>query len=49
MRSGTIPPNWVDLVKRSTQDATPENYDASATWFSPDLEEDPSDPEIIQV
>ena len=43
MREGTIPPNWTDLLQRSSQSGAPENIDLEYTWFTPDLEEDHSE------
>ena len=34
MSSGTIPPNWAELVKLSTECATYENYKLSDSWTS---------------
>ena len=38
MREGTIPPNWTDLVQRSSRSGAPENIDYEYTWFTPDIE-----------
>ena len=43
MREGTIPPNWTDLVHRISQSSAPDNIDLKDIWFTPDLEEDPSE------
>ena len=42
MREVTIPPNWKDIVKRSSHSGAPETIDLKYTWFTPDLEEYPS-------
>ena len=42
MREGTIPPNFTDLVQRSSQSVAPENISLKDTWFKPDPGEDPS-------
>jgi hypothetical protein len=34
MSSGTVPPNWAELVKLSTECATYENYKLSDSWTS---------------
>ena len=34
MREGTIPPNWTDLVQRSSQSVTTENIELKNTWFT---------------
>ena len=34
MREDAIPPNWVDLVQRSSQKTTPGNIDTKDTWFT---------------
>ena len=39
MREGTMPPNWTDLVQRSSQSGAPENIDLKDTWFTIDPEE----------
>ena len=41
MRAGDMPPNWLDLVKRSSELATLEQFDAAKTWFEQDLEGEP--------
>ena len=41
IRAGTIPPNWEQLVKNSSELVTDQDYDLSRTWF--DGEKDPSD------
>ena len=41
IRKDTIPPNWTDIVKRSSKSSAPENIDLNDNWFTPDLEEDP--------
>ena len=33
MRAGTVPPNWADLVERSSELCTDEQFDVSQTWF----------------
>jgi len=42
MEAGTVPPNWSDLVKYSTERATPEDFDLAETWLSaqPDVTKD---------
>ena len=40
MREVTIPPNWTDILQRSSQSGATENIDLKDTWFTPDLEED---------
>ena len=42
-REVTIPPNWTDLLQRSSQIYTPEIIVLEDTWFTPDLEEDTSE------
>ena len=42
MREGKIPPNWTDLVQRSSKIGSLDNSDLKDTWFTPDLEEDTS-------
>ena len=41
MREGTIPPNWAELVRNSTEIATDENFDIAKTWFEGSV--DPSE------
>ena len=43
MREGKIPPNWIDLVYHSSQNYAPDNIDTKYNWFTPDLEEYPSE------
>ena len=43
MREGTITPNYTDLVQRSLQIGAPQNIELRETWFTPYLEEDPSE------
>ena len=38
MRAGSIPPNWSDLVKRSSEISTLEQFDTAKNWFEQDLE-----------
>ena len=42
-REDTIPPHWTDIVKCISQSGAPENIELKDTWFTPDLEEDPSE------
>ena len=46
MREGTIPPNWTDLVQRSSQSGTTENIELKNTWFTTYHEEDNSKPQV---
>ena len=39
MREGTIPPNWRDIVKQSSQNFVPENIDLRGNYFTTYLEE----------
>ena len=41
MWEGTIPPNWAELVRNSTETATDENFDIAKTWFESSV--DPSE------
>ena len=43
MMADTIPLNWTDFVKCSSQSGAPDNMDLKDSWFTPDIEEDPSD------
>ena len=43
MREGTIPSNLTDRVQLRSQSGAPENIDLKDTWFTPDLEGDPSE------
>ena len=40
VREEQIPPNWTDLVQRSSQISVPKNIDLEDNWSTPDLEED---------
>ena len=40
MRAGTVPKNWADLVKRSSECVTEEKFDLDETWFRQDLSAD---------
>ena len=40
MRSGTVPKNWADLVKRSSECVTEEKFNPDDTWFRQDLSAD---------
>ena len=42
MREGTISKNWKDILQRISQSGALENIDLKDTWFTPDLEKDPS-------
>ena len=33
LRSGTVPLNWANLIKNSSELVTDENYGLSRTWF----------------
>ena len=33
LRSGSVPPNWAQLIKNSSELVTEENYNLSRTWF----------------
>ena len=46
MREGTIPPNWTSILQRRSQSGAPENTDLKYTWFTPDIEEYPSETPI---
>ena len=41
MREVTIPLNWTDLSKHSSQSGAPDNIDLRDNWSNPDLEEYP--------
>ena len=38
----TIPPNWTDLLQPRSQRGAPDNINFRDTWFTQDLEGDPS-------
>ena len=42
MREGTMPPNWKHIVRLISQSVALDYIDLKDTWFTPDLEEDPS-------
>ena len=42
MKEGTIPPNWTDLVQRSSQSGSPDNIDLRDTWFNQILSKIPA-------
>ena len=42
-REDTILPNWTYLVHRNSQSGEMDNIDLKDTWFTTDLEEDPSE------
>jgi hypothetical protein len=37
IRNGVVPENWMDLVKRSSELATDEQFDLAQTWLAQDL------------
>eukprot|EP00978_Attheya_sp_CCMP212_P007527 scaffold17426_cov58-Attheya_sp.AAC.7 len=39
IRAGVIPANWMDLVQRSSELATDEQFDLAQTWLAQDLSE----------
>ena len=43
MSEGTIPPNWKVLLQCRSQIGALDNIYHKDTWFTPDLEEDPSE------
>ena len=42
MREGKIPLNWTNCVQLRSQISSSKNIDLKDTWFTPDLDEDPS-------
>ena len=40
MRAGTVPKNWANLVKRSSECVTEGKIDPDDTWFRQDLSDD---------
>ena len=40
MRAGTVPKNWADLVKSSSECVTKEKFYQNDTWFRQDLSDD---------
>ena len=47
MRNFTVPPNWAQLVKNSSELVTTEQYDLSKTWF--EGQDDPSADTMLQT
>ena len=43
MRNGTVPQNWCELVSKSSERATAEDFNLSNTWFKQNIH-DPDDP-----
>ena len=42
MREVTIPPNWKYILQLISQSGVLDNIYLKDTWFTPDIEEDPS-------
>ena len=43
MRNGEIPPQWEDLVKKSSEHATNENFDLASAWTADHFDQDGND------
>ncbi len=39
LRKGTVPPNWADLVRHSSEKTTSEFFDLTKTWFMAESDE----------
>jgi hypothetical protein len=38
MKKSEVPPNWAELVEKSSERVTDEDYDLAKTWFFPDTD-----------
>ncbi len=38
MKKSEVPPNWAELVEKSSEQVTDEDYDLAKTWFFPDAD-----------
>ncbi len=40
MKKSEVPPNWAELVEKSSEKVTDEDYDLAKTWLFPDADID---------